>query len=67
MGKSSIERDYHCHNDCRQSGCPGHRTRLTYENSGTVSVEIDGKHSAVFDHSHWRALVNMDQELRDRG
>lgn len=35
-------KEYHCANDCRQTGCPGHRMRLVYVNtSDQVIVQID--------------------------
>jgi hypothetical protein len=66
MSTSRIERAFKCHNDCRQTGCPGHSIRLEYHHtSDTVSIFVDDKHTNTFDKNKWRALVNMDRELRD--
>lgn len=67
MSTSRISRVVKCHNDCVQTGCPKHEITLEYHHtSDTVTVREDGKHYAIFDKAIWRALVNMDNELRDR-
>lgn len=67
MSTQSIDRTVQCNSDCRQSGCPKHKITLSYHNtSDTVAVYEDGKHYTTFDRNIWRALVNMDQELRNR-
>ena len=67
MSRSTIERPYHCSNDCKQTGCPGHVLYLEYHHtSDTVTVQVDGKHRITFDKTEWRTLVNMDAELRNR-
>lgn len=46
MGASYTEPvTYHCYNDCRQEGCPGHMVRLKAKHGG-VEIEVldkDGK------------------------
>lgn len=67
MSRSTIERTFHCSNDCRQQGCPGHTMSLEYHHtSDTVTVSVDGQHRVTFDKTEWRTLVNMDEELRTR-
>lgn len=65
MSTSRITRAFHCSNDCRQTGCPGHLLTLAYyHSSDTVGIECDGEDRGVFDLNEWRALVNMDDALR---
>ena len=67
MSSQRITRDLHCANDCRQTGCPGHMIELIYNHtSDTVTIMLDNAHYSTFDKAHWRALVNMDEELRSR-
>lgn len=67
MSRQFIVRRVTCGNDCRQQGCPSHDLKLIYEHtSDTVAITLDDEHYATFDHVHWRALVNMDDELRNR-
>lgn len=55
-----LETTYHCVNDCRQSGCPGHRLTLQYHNtSDTVSVTQDGQHDRVYDPHELDALLRL--------
>lgn len=68
MSSQAISRSVHCGNDCRQEGCPGHTLELEHDHaSDTVTVNLDDQHYVTFDKVHWRALVNMERELRDRG
>lgn len=65
MSSRKVSRHFHCCNDCKQSGCPGHEMELVYHNtSDTVSIRIDGNIEHVFDHTEWRVAVNLDEELR---
>lgn len=66
MSNQARERRFHCSNDCRQTGCPGHTARLTYSHtSDTRSLQIDGEYEATLDANAWRAFINLDVELRE--
>jgi hypothetical protein len=67
MSNSYLTRRLHCGNDCRQAGCPGHDVTLHHAHtSSTVAVLMDGQHYVTFDAAIWRALVNMEEESRER-
>lgn len=56
------EIQYHCSNDCRQEGCPGHTVQVIHHyTSDTVSVSIDGK-ASYYDASEWWAMLKSDRE-----
>jgi hypothetical protein len=64
MGRNvTREVEYRCINDCRESGCPGHKMRISYcRTSDTVSVEIDGKSEHCFDGNSFGALRQLINE-----
>ncbi len=50
--------EFHCANDCVQTGCPGHRLQLEYcISSDIVTVLVDDEHQEVFDDNRLAALV----------
>jgi hypothetical protein len=50
--------EYHCLNDCRQEGCPGHQLRFVFNGtSDTYSVEIDGTEMFFFDEHQFHAMM----------
>ena len=61
MGHNVTEEvEYHCSSDCDQSGCPGHKMRLSFcRSSDTVAVEIDGKPEYYFDDNSFAALKKL--------
>jgi len=66
VSNQSRTRSVRCLSDCRMEGCPGHRLTLAYHGtSDTVSVQFDTGHYVTYDRGVWRALVNMDAEMRD--
>jgi len=66
MTTQRSSRNYHCCNDCRQTGCPGHEVELIFHHtSDTVSIVRDGKHQHTYDKTEWRVLVNLDRVMRE--
>lgn len=66
MSKYSTTRSYHCINDCRREGCPGHEVKLEYYiTTDSVNIYVDNTFCTTFDENLWRALVNMDNSLRE--
>lgn len=50
--------EFHCFNDCQQTGCPGHKVRAVFYNtSDTLAFEIDGKTWFHVDHNAFQAMM----------
>jgi hypothetical protein len=47
MGIFNANTIYHCTNDCKQSGCPGHKLELSY-NSISLWFELKCDEETVF-------------------
>ena len=68
MSSQWAERPFHCSNDCRQAGCPGHVARLNlHHTSDTVQLEVDGQCRTVFDKVEWAVFCDLAREIRERG
>lgn len=53
---------FHCLNDCRQEGCPGHEARFTYSRSSDVEwFEVDGEQTHTFDANMLRAALESQR------
>jgi len=51
---------YHCINDCRQEGCPGHELRLIWDlSTDHVIEEIDGIEVEVYDEHRFMAILEV--------
>ena len=52
---------YHCLNDCRQEGCPGHEARVDYMGtSDIVRISVGEDSNPEFDYFDpraWKALI----------
>jgi hypothetical protein len=60
MGTLRQEKEFTCFNDCRQSGCPGHKMTLSIQTtSEALTAEIDGKQFVSADPSEWEALMEL--------
>jgi len=55
---------YHCINDCREEGCPGHELRLVW-NLSTDDLEenCDGELVEVYDEHRFTALMKAGEEI----
>jgi len=61
------EVEYHCSNDCQQTGCPGHTIREVFDRSMDIySFEIDGKPKYHFDEKCFAALLQAHELAQDR-
>ena len=58
---------FHCGNDCRMEGCPGHTLKIHYHHtSDTVTVLLDDQHYVTFDDVMWSRLNRLDEEYHNR-
>jgi hypothetical protein len=56
---------YHCANDCRQEGCPGHAIREVFDRSTDIYIyEIDGKPEYYFDENELSALLKAHEAAK---
>lgn len=73
----TVDYEYTCFNDCRQSGCPGHKMQMIYETvSDTVTLVTLGHKDQngewvnikvkVLDRNEIRALTKAWQELYEK-
>lgn len=73
----TVKYKYNCHNDCIQTGCPGHEMELNYSTiSDTIELVTLGhkdkngewvnNSSKFYDKSELGHLARAWQELRDK-
>jgi hypothetical protein len=48
MATIEITKKYRCSDDCIQSGCPGHESKLTFQSTSDAYVFENGKGDKVF-------------------
>ena len=48
MSTTILERQYHCWNDCSQSGCPGHIATLSFQSTSDSLYFSNGKGSDIY-------------------
>lgn len=74
---SHIDFDYKCFNDCQQTGCPGHKYRLTYAGSSDTIELLRLGHKdkngewvndryQIFDKNQLTALANAWEQLKHK-
>ena len=64
MANLKNEKEYSCFDDCKQSGCPGHKMKLTIQTcSECLMVYRDDEFWFGADPSEWKTLKLLLQEL----
>lgn len=60
MATIKREAEFHCFNDCKQSGCPGHKLDLSIQTTSEImSVYVDGELLFAVDPEEWKAIKSM--------
>jgi hypothetical protein len=59
--------EFSCLNDCRETGCPGHKLRAIFSRTSDVlSFEMDGTTEWWFDEHLFAAMVKADAALTEQ-
>lgn len=67
MSTARLTKRFHCSNDCRQAGCPGHVATLEHHHtSDTVRILVDGESRGTFDLNEWQTFRHLESEYRSR-
>lgn len=66
MSTTKLMQQYHCWNDCQQSGCPGHTATLEYQSVSESLHFQDGKgHEIYMQTPELEAFLAMLHKLGD--
>lgn len=69
MSTTKYKINYHCSEDCKQSGCPSHEAILTYQSTGDGYCFDDGKgHSdsvKFFERAELEQLIKLLKIMSD--
>lgn len=57
--------DYHCSNDCKVSGCPGHRAIFDYQSTSDIfAIHFGDSQSLYLDMNKMEQLVEWVNQLQ---
>lgn len=66
---SIVQRElkYHCSDDCRQSGCPGHKATIEFQSVTNSYIFDNGRDGQYFlPQEDMEALIGLMKKLQDR-